>query len=97
MEHTQILYAVDDGIATITLHRPEKLNAFTNTMMRELLDAFDMVDADDDVRVAIVTGSGRGFCTGPTSVGAATRSPVVEAMSAAACPAFREMAVDWSR
>ena len=64
MEHTQILYAVDDGIATITLHRPEKLNAFTNTMMRELLDAFDMVDADDDVRVAIVTGSGRGFCAG---------------------------------
>ncbi len=64
MEHTQITYAVADGIATITLNRPERLNAFTNTMMRELLDAFDRVDADDDVRVVIVTGAGRGFCAG---------------------------------
>ena len=64
MEHTQITYAVDDGIATITLNRPERLNAFTNTMMRELLDAFDRVDADDEVRVVIVTGAGRGFCAG---------------------------------
>jgi len=65
MEYTEILYDVADSIATITLHRPERMNAFTGTMMYELLDAFDQVDADDDVRVVIVTGSGdRAFCAG---------------------------------
>ncbi|MEY4340071.1 MAG: hypothetical protein RLZ14_1921, partial [Actinomycetota bacterium] len=64
MEYTQIIYEVADRIATITLNRPEQLNAFTNTMMREVIDAFDRVDADDDVRVVIVTGAGRGFCAG---------------------------------
>ncbi len=62
--YTEILYDVADHIATITLNRPDKLNAFTNTMMRELIEAFDRVDADDDVRVVIVTGAGRGFCAG---------------------------------
>jgi enoyl-CoA hydratase/carnithine racemase len=62
---TQILYDVADGIATITLHRPEKMNAFTNVMMQELCTAFDLVDADDAVRAVIVTGSGeRAFCAG---------------------------------
>ena len=64
MDYTQILYEVADSIATITLNRPDQLNAFTNTMMREVLDAFDRVDADDAVRVVIVTGAGRGFCAG---------------------------------
>lgn len=64
MEYTQIVYEVSDHIATITLNRPEQLNAFTNVMMREVIDAFDRVDADDDVRVVIVTGAGRGFCAG---------------------------------
>ena len=64
MVYTQIVFEVADGIATITLNRPEKLNAFTNVMMRELLDVFDVVDADDEVRVVIVTGAGRGFCAG---------------------------------
>lgn len=63
-EFTQILYAVDEHIATITLNRPAQLNAFTGTMMRELISAFDMIDADDDVRAVIVTGAGRGFCAG---------------------------------
>jgi enoyl-CoA hydratase/carnithine racemase len=63
-EFSEILYDVDDHIATITLHRPEKLNAFTGTMMNELIDAFDLTDADDDVRAVIVTGSGRAFCAG---------------------------------
>ena len=64
-DFTQILYKVADGIATITLHRPEKMNAFTNVMMQELCMAFDLVDADDDVRAVIVTGSGdRAFCAG---------------------------------
>lgn len=64
MEYTQIIYAVDEHIATITLNRPEQLNAFTGTMMYELVDAFDRIDADDEVRVVIVTGAGRGFCAG---------------------------------
>ena len=64
MEYTQIIYAVDEHIATITLNRPDQLNAFTGTMMYELVDAFDRIDADDDVRVVIVTGAGRGFCAG---------------------------------
>lgn len=62
---TQILYDVADGIATITMHRPEKMNAFTNVMMREMCMAFDLVDTDDAVRAVIVTGSGdRAFCAG---------------------------------
>ena len=64
MEYTQIIYEVDDNVATITLNRPDKLNAFTGTMMYELIDAFDQVDADDDVRAVIITGAGRGFCAG---------------------------------
>jgi len=64
MEYSQITYSVDDHIATLTLNRPAQLNAFTVTMMREMIDAFDRVDADDDVRAVIVTGAGRGFCAG---------------------------------
>ena len=64
MTYEQIDYQVEDGILTITLERPEKLNAFTPTMARELIDAIDRADTDDDVRAVIVTGSGRGFCAG---------------------------------
>ncbi|HSV06623.1 MAG TPA: crotonase/enoyl-CoA hydratase family protein [Candidatus Binatus sp.] len=64
MDYEQIRYAVEDGILTLTLHRPEKLNAFTTRMMYELLDAFERADADDAVRVVIVTGAGRAFCAG---------------------------------
>ena len=64
MEYTQITYDVSDKVATITLNRPDKLNAFTGTMMYEMIDAFDRVDADDGVRAVIVTGAGRGFCAG---------------------------------
>lgn len=64
MDYTQILYSVDDHVATITLNRPDQLNAFTNTMMREIIDAFDRIDLDDAVRAVIVTGAGRGFCAG---------------------------------
>ena len=61
---SQINYVVSDHVATITLNRPEKLNAFTNTMLHELIAAFDLSDADDDVRAVIVTGAGRAFCAG---------------------------------
>jgi enoyl-CoA hydratase/carnithine racemase len=62
--YTEIEYSVSDRIATITLDRPERLNAFTLVMRGELIDAFDRADADDDVRVVVVTGRGRGFCAG---------------------------------
>ena len=64
MDYTQITYDVADSIATITLNRPDRLNAFTGTMMYEMISAFDQVDGDDDVRAVIVTGAGRGFCAG---------------------------------
>ncbi|TAJ70039.1 MAG: enoyl-CoA hydratase [Phenylobacterium sp.] len=68
-----LLYAVEDGIATITLNRPEKLNAFNTQMMKDLIAAFDETDGDDDVRVVIVTGAGRAFCAGADlSAGAQT-------------------------
>ena len=63
-EYTQIRYEVSDSIATVTLARPEKMNAFTGVMMRELLDVFDVIDADDAVRAVIVTGDGEAFCAG---------------------------------
>jgi enoyl-CoA hydratase/carnithine racemase len=59
-----IRYQVEDRIATLTLHRPERLNAFTGQMMQEMIDAFDRSDDDDEVRAVIVTGAGRGFCAG---------------------------------
>jgi len=64
MEYTQILYDKSERIATITLNRPEQLNAFTTRMGNEIADALSKADADDDVRVVIVTGAGRGFCAG---------------------------------
>lgn len=64
MDYAEIIYDVSDRVATITLNRPDKLNAFTGTMMKEMIDAFDRADADDGVRAVIVTGAGRGFCAG---------------------------------
>ena len=64
MEFEQILYEVDDHVLTITLNRPERLNAFTPTMGRELIEALDAADADDSVRAMVITGAGRGFCAG---------------------------------
>ena len=73
MAYQTILYEVADGILTITLNRPDKLNAFTGVMALELIDAFDRSDADDAVRAVVVTGSGRAFCAGADlSAGAAT-------------------------
>ncbi|MEO8804817.1 MAG: crotonase/enoyl-CoA hydratase family protein [Burkholderiaceae bacterium] len=63
-EFETLLYSVDDGIATLTLNRPEKMNAFTAQMRDDLVAAFDLTDADDAVRVVIVTGAGRAFCAG---------------------------------
>ena len=68
-----ILYDVEDGILTITLNRPEKMNAFTGQMMFDVIDAFDRADADDDVRAIIITGAEKAFCAGADlSAGAKT-------------------------
>jgi len=59
-----IVLEIDDGIATVTLHRPDKLNAMNEPMRRELMAVLDHTDADDDVRAVIWTGAGRGYCAG---------------------------------
>jgi enoyl-CoA hydratase/carnithine racemase len=64
MDYEQITTELADGVLMITLNRPERLNAWTPTMGRELIAAFDAADADDAVRAIIVTGAGRGFCAG---------------------------------
>ncbi len=65
MAYTHIRLDIDGAIATVTLNRPEKMNAFTVTMMAEMCDAFDRTDSDDAVRVVIVTGAGeKAFCAG---------------------------------
>ena len=64
MPYEHIATELSDGILTITLDRPDQLNAFTATMQRELIAAFDEADADDAVRVIVVTGRGRAFCAG---------------------------------
>ena len=59
-----IRYEVQDGVLTITLNRPERLNAFNGQMAAEMMEAFDHADGDDDIRAIILTGEGRGFCAG---------------------------------
>jgi enoyl-CoA hydratase/carnithine racemase len=71
MPYEQIEYERDGSILTIRLNRPEKLNAFTTTMMNEVIDAFDQADADDAVRAVILTGAGRAFCAGADISGGA--------------------------
>ena len=64
MDFQEIRYEVDGPVLTITLNRPERLNAYTGTMHDEMMQAFDLADADDAVRAIVVTGEGRGFCAG---------------------------------
>lgn len=64
MDFETLKYEVKDKVATITLSRPDRMNAFTRQMMDDLIAAFDAVDADDDVRAVVVTGEGRAFCAG---------------------------------
>jgi len=59
-----LVYSVEDGIATISLNRPDKLNAATGEMLTELIEVFDYTDEDDRVKAVIVTGNGRAFCAG---------------------------------
>ncbi len=64
MDYSSILYDVDEGVATITLNKPERLNAFDNDMLTEWADALQQADKDPEVRAIIITGAGRGFCSG---------------------------------
>jgi enoyl-CoA hydratase/carnithine racemase len=64
MEFEQITTEIAERVLTITLNRPDRLNAWTETMGRELIKAFDRADADDEVRAVIITGAGRAFCAG---------------------------------
>ncbi len=77
MSYNTIRYEVEDGVALITLSRPDKLNAFTPEMMREMIDALDRTDADDAVRAVIFTGEGRAYCAG-ADLSAGTRGFVDE-------------------
>src|SRR5499433_4007820 len=64
MEFSQILYAKENRVATLTLNRPEKLNAYSETMVHEMLTALAGARDDDEIRAVIITGAGRGFCSG---------------------------------
>lgn len=64
MSYEAILYDLQNGVATITLNKPERLNAFDNTMLAEWADALHEADRNSDVRVVVITGAGRGFCSG---------------------------------
>ncbi len=80
MPYETVRFEVDESILTITLDRPDKLNAFTTQMLHELIDAFDRADKDDAVRAVIVTGAGRAFCAGADlSGGGATFDRAVRA------------------
>jgi 2-(1,2-epoxy-1,2-dihydrophenyl)acetyl-CoA isomerase len=64
MAYETILYEVSDGVATITLNRPESYNALTQPMYRELIDALRQIQKDNAVRAVLLTGAGKGFCSG---------------------------------
>ena len=64
MTYQNILFTIEQGIATLTLNRPDKLNSFTQAMHEEVRDAIAKVNADNSVRVFVLTGAGRGFCAG---------------------------------
>ena len=64
MELTQTRYEIERGVATVILHRPDKMNALTSTMQKELVEIFGAADRDDSVRAVVVTGAGKSFCAG---------------------------------
>ena len=82
-EYQDILTDIEDQILTITLNRPDRLNAWTGDMENEVRDAIEQAGADDDIRCIIVTGAGRGFCAGADMAGLQQISPGGEAADAA--------------
>jgi enoyl-CoA hydratase/carnithine racemase len=99
MSYETLVYEVADHVLTLTLNRPDKLNAFNAPMMNDLIAAFDRADADDDVRAIIVTGAGRAFCAGADlSAGARTFdfSARADRPASKANPMRADGSVDWS-
>jgi enoyl-CoA hydratase/carnithine racemase len=99
MPYETIDYSVADNILTLTLNRPDRLNAFTGQMMADLIDAFDRADADDDVRAIIVTGAGRAFCAGADLAAGATTFDYAarpDRPAHKASPVRPDGTVDWS-
>lgn len=97
MTYTQIALDIDGPIATITLDRPDKLNAFTGVMMTEMIAAFDETDANDQVKAVIVTGRGRAFCAGADlSAGAATFDYEKLGGARSANPTREDGSIDWT-
>jgi enoyl-CoA hydratase/carnithine racemase len=94
--YEQILIEVKDAILTLTLNRPDKLNAFTGTMMREMIDVFTKVNADDAVRAIVVTGAGRAFCAGADLSGGARTFDAARNPERAERNAGPVESVDWS-
>jgi enoyl-CoA hydratase/carnithine racemase len=86
MAFEQITTEVSDRVLTITLNRPERLNAWTAVMGRELIEAFDQADADDEVRAIIVTGAGRAYCAGADLAGGGETFDMRERERAGAVP-----------
>ena len=86
MNFETIRYDVDEGIALLTLNRPDQLNAYNVAMMHEVIAAFDLIDADDDVRAVIVTGAGKAFCAGADIAGGSAGFLVAPAGSDDASP-----------
>ncbi|WP_448661616.1 crotonase/enoyl-CoA hydratase family protein [Sphingomonas sp. CJ20] len=93
MPFETIHYEVADAIATITLNRPDRMNAFNPEMSREIIAAFDRSDADDNVRAVIVTGAGRAFCAGADLGAGAATFDYAQGPAAAALRA--DGSVDW--
>jgi enoyl-CoA hydratase/carnithine racemase len=102
MDRQETILEISHGIATLTLNRPDKLNAFTGRMMHEIISAFDETDARDDVKVVIVTGAGRAFCAGADlSAGAKTfdydaRDDDTSSRAGQASPVRADGTVDYS-
>ena len=84
MTYEAILYDIEDGVATITLNKPERLNAFDDQMLREWHHAIEAADHDDDVRAIIITGAGRGFCSGMNVAAEAGGSGVLRTQASVA-------------
>lgn len=80
MSYSNILFSIADGVARLTLNRPDKLNSFTSAMHLEVRDALQSITTDDSVRVLVLTGAGRGFCAGQdlADVGSASLGDIVK-------------------
>ena len=94
--YEQIVVSVEEAILTLTLNRPEKLNAFTGRMMHEMIDVFTKVNSDDDVRAIVVTGAGRAFCAGADLSGGADTFDASRNPARAERDAGPAESVDWS-